>query len=42
LLIFGVLLVVVIRFAPDGLIGAFGRARQAWRFRRGVAEAATQ
>lgn len=42
LLVFGVLLVVVIRFAPDGLIGAFGRARQAWRFRHRVAEAATR
>lgn len=37
LLVFGVLLVVVIRFAPDGLIGAFDRARQAWRYRHGGA-----
>lgn len=31
LLIFGVLLVLVIRFAPDGLLGGLARARQAWR-----------
>ncbi len=31
LLIYGVLLVIVIRFAPDGLLGALNRARQAWR-----------
>lgn len=42
LLVYGVLLVIVIRFAPDGLIGALGRAQQAWRFRRGAKEVATQ
>lgn len=42
LLVFGILLVVVIRFAPDGLIGAFGRARQAWRFRAGAGKVATR
>ena len=42
LLVFGVLLVVVIRFAPDGLVGAFGRARQAWRFRHGAVRGATR
>lgn len=38
LLIYGVLLVVVIRFAPDGLLGALARARQA--LRAGRAESA--
>lgn len=42
LLVFGVLLVVVIRFAPDGLIGAFDRARQVWRFRHGAKKVAIQ
>lgn len=42
LLVYGMLLVIVIRFAPDGLVGALERARQAWRFRRGVKEVATQ
>jgi branched-chain amino acid transport system permease protein len=41
LLVYGMLLVIVIRFAPDGLVGALERARQAWRFRRGAKEAAT-
>lgn len=42
LLVYGVLLVIVIRFAPDGLVGALGRAQRAWRFRRGVKEAAAR
>lgn len=33
LLAYGALLVVVIRFAPDGLVGALDRMRQAWTFR---------
>lgn len=33
LLIYGLLLVIVIRFAPDGLLGALDRVRQAWRGR---------
>jgi branched-chain amino acid transport system permease protein len=39
LLAYGVLLVVVIRFAPDGLLGALERARQAWHVRRKPKEA---
>lgn len=39
LLAYGVLLVVVIRFAPDGLLGALERARQAWQVRRKPKEA---
>jgi branched-chain amino acid transport system permease protein len=34
LLIYGLLLVFVIRFAPDGLLGALERGRQAWRASR--------
>ncbi len=41
LLIFGMLLVLVIRFAPDGLLGGFSRARQAWRSARKAKESNT-
>jgi branched-chain amino acid transport system permease protein len=42
ILIYGMLLVVVIRFAPDGLVGAFTRAQRAWFFRHGVKEFSTR
>jgi len=38
LLIYGLLLVVVIRFAPDGLLGALERARLAWHASRPIKE----
>lgn len=34
LLVYGLLLVVVIRFAPDGFLGAFDRGRRVWNERR--------
>lgn len=42
LLAYGLLLVMVIRFAPDGLIGAFHRGRQAWLFRGAARERVTR
>jgi len=42
LLAYGLLLVIVIRFAPDGFLGALERGRQAWRARRPAAEASPQ
>lgn len=42
LLVYGLLLVIVIRFAPDGLLGALDRGRQAWRARRAAIPEALQ
>lgn len=42
LLAYGLLLVAVIRFAPDGLLGALERGRQAWRGMRVVKETSPQ
>lgn len=39
MLLYGVLLVAVIRFAPDGLVGAFKRMTLEWQFRQTTKEA---
>lgn len=38
ILVYGLFLITVIRFAPDGLVGAFRRARQELEFRRSTGE----
>lgn len=42
LLAYGLLLVIVIRFAPDGFLGAIDRGRRAWNARRSRKEASPQ